>query len=362
MPRTARIYCPDGIFHIISRCHAQEPLLRGDEERWQYLDLLGRTLERTDARALAWCIMSNHVHLVVQAGEEPLSRLTKPLNTGYAVWKNRKENRIGAVFAGRPKTILVDTEPYLLELVRYVHLNPVRAGLVELAEHSDWSSHQCYANLTTAPPWLHMDTVLSYFPPGPHPGPNEFSEYVNRPVEGSAWPDLLGEVNPDAGRELRRAVGSGAIYSDVILGSQEFAQRVIKTSQDQPLWKARLLEVSDGPLRVPGLRELTAATCVVLEVGDEEFKEFPKRRGPRQARQILTWIWVKEFRQSQSVLARYFNVGRDYVARWYRRAIDDYQELELSIRQVLEALPSEEPELAHGEPATVHIDVSVQKD
>ena len=101
MPRNARVYYPGGIFHIVSRCLNREHLISDAADRARYLLLLGRTLERCDASVLAYCLMSNHVHLVVRTGDDPLEKLVKPLHTGYAVWKNKREGRIGPVFAGR---------------------------------------------------------------------------------------------------------------------------------------------------------------------------------------------------------------------------------------------------------------------
>jgi len=152
MPRFARVKYPGGIFHVIARCLNRDFLIEDDRDREKYLGLLGKTLGRTDASVLAYCLMSNHVHIVVRAGEDPLERLFKPVHTGYALWKNGRHGRLGPVFAGRFKSPLVDEEAYLLELVRYVHNNPVRAGIVPQAAASGWSSHRAYIGAEKAPP------------------------------------------------------------------------------------------------------------------------------------------------------------------------------------------------------------------
>jgi putative transposase len=163
MPRAARLHYPGGIFHIVSRCLNREYLLDGETERAYYIALLGRVLSRTDHRVLAWCLMSNHVHLVVEAGEAPLARLMKPLHTGYAVWKNTQDGRLGPVFAERYRSILVERDAHLDELVRYVHLNPVRAGVVTSPEASRWTSHRAYLGADPCPVWLDIRVVLSRF-------------------------------------------------------------------------------------------------------------------------------------------------------------------------------------------------------
>lgn len=360
MPRSARIQYPNGVFHIISRCHNNDRLLEGTEERDRYLDLIGRAQARTDAKILAWCIMSTHAHVVVQAGKEPLSRLTKPMNTGYAVWKNRKDGRVGEVFADRPKMLLVEAESYLLELVRYVHLNPLRAGLVDRPEATSWSSHQCYLGLVTPPDWLHTGLVMEHYSGGSR-GVAEFAEFVNDAIGEPRRTDFAGELDRAATLELRRALGAGAEYSDPILGSHEFVKRVTSRGAQGKTFSAQLTGMSHELERIPGLRELVAASCVVMEVDEANFSQRPKLRASRLARQILTWLWVKQFGQRQSEIARYLNVGRDQVARWYGNAIDTFEELEPTIRKVFASLPLKEPELT-GEPTDVHINVKVVKD
>ena len=362
MPRSARLYYPGGVFHIISRCHAQEYLLHGEEEREHYLKLLAQSLGRTDARLLAWCIMSNHVHLVVMAGREQLSRLTKPLNTGFAGWKNRKEKRIGAVFADRPKTVLVETEPYLLELVRYVHLNPVRAGLVDHAELWEGSSHRFYAGLATPPPWLHMGMVMSYFPNGPRRGPKEFVRFVEEACEQPRRPEFSGQLSKRVTQEIRRYLGSGAKKSDAILGTAGFIQQVLEPTKGKHSYEAAVAGAADGEPRIPGPREIIAAVCTVLDLDEQQFREHPKKHGPRIARRIVTWLWIKHYGQPQSSLAKYLNVGADQVSRWFSRAIDSFEEIEPQVCSVLSVFPEEEPDLAAGAPAQINVNVNVLRD
>ena len=152
MPRYARINVPLGIHHIISRTIRREYLIKGPHERLYYLRQLAQATKQTDAQVLAWCLMSNHVHLVVRAGRDPLSRLMKPVHTGFGGWLSSRLGRGGGpVFADRYKSILVDEEAYLLQLVRYVHNNPIRAGVVANPEDSVWTSHREYLGLERCP-------------------------------------------------------------------------------------------------------------------------------------------------------------------------------------------------------------------
>lgn len=336
MPRTARLYYPGGVFHLISRCADQGYLLDGEAERSKYLELLARALGRTDARLLAWCVMSNHTHLVVLAGADPLWRLTKPINTGYAAWKNRREGRVGPVFADRPRTVLVQRRAHLLELVRYVHLNPVRAGLARRAEDSSWSSHRCYLEQAVAPPWLDRRPVLELLAPG-EPASAGFEGFVARGQGQGRRADLAGEVPHEALRQLQGNVGRGARFSDAMVGSPEFVSRVLESMGRQPRRAASGLDVPDH--QTPDLDQLVLAACEVMGLDRETFIGHPKASGPRTARQLITWLWVRHYGKTQSKLVRRFEVGSDQVCRWYGKALDSRQRLQPLLHRVVAMLP-----------------------
>ena len=163
MARRGRLSVEGGVFHVVSRFARDEWWLDREGARDAYLRYLGEASQAGGVEVLAYCLMSNHVHLVVVQGERPLERFTKSLHTGFAGWAHRgargKKAR-GAVFADRPRTLLVEQDSYLLSLVRYVHNNPVRAGVSRFARSSEWSSHQAYIGRVEAPEWLRLGYVL----------------------------------------------------------------------------------------------------------------------------------------------------------------------------------------------------------
>ena len=144
MARFARIHVTGGLFHIISRFQDRKYYLDIEGARERYLELLGNALETHDCRVIAYCLMSSHVHLVVQLGNDPIGQLTKKIHAPFANFVNRHRKGIGVVMADRPKSVLVHTETYGMELIRYVHNNPVRAGVVDRASESSWSNHRAY--------------------------------------------------------------------------------------------------------------------------------------------------------------------------------------------------------------------------
>lgn len=142
MPRKPRIHFPGALYHVILRGNAGHPIFLDDRGRQHFYELIGEGVDRFGHRIHGFCLMTNHVHLLVQVGEIPLSRIIHNLTLRYTAWLNSRHSRIGHLFHGRYKALLVDAENYLLELVRYIHLNPVRAGMAKLADEYRWTGNR----------------------------------------------------------------------------------------------------------------------------------------------------------------------------------------------------------------------------
>ncbi|HJV00815.1 MAG TPA: transposase [Burkholderiaceae bacterium] len=153
------------LYHVTSRGDRLEDIYVDDGDRLLWLDLLGHTCARFHWSCHAWCQMSNHYHLVVETAEPNLSAGMRQLNGIFTQASNRKHRRCGHVFQGRYKAVLVDRNSYLLELARYVVLNPVRAGIVADAADWPWASYRAMTGAATAPAWLQTDWILSQFHP-----------------------------------------------------------------------------------------------------------------------------------------------------------------------------------------------------
>lgn len=157
MARPLRIELAGGLYHVTSRGDGQNAIYLDDGDRQGWLRLLGEVCKRFNWRCHAHCLMTNHYHLVVETPDGNLSRGMRQLNGVYTQSFNRRHSRVGHVFQGRYKAILVEKESYLLELARYVVLNPVRAQLVVEAEEWAWSSYRAMIGQAAAPPWLETD-------------------------------------------------------------------------------------------------------------------------------------------------------------------------------------------------------------
>jgi putative transposase len=342
MPRFARIVFPGGIYHVISRFYNREFLVTDEEERSYYLGLLGAGMEKSDAILLSWCIMSSHIHLVLKAGEDPLERLMKGINSGFAGWLNLRKDRKGAVFADRYKSVLVEEEAYLFELIRYVHNNPVRAGVVRAARQSRWSSHRAYLGLEEKPEWLNTGYLLSMFAKYPKVARDKFERYVDEGKREKRRKDLNGEESSRAARRFQQAVGDGWRISGPVVGSDQFQAKVLEDIckiDEQAASMGGHLELPD-PKQRPTLDELIAVTSAVMGLEPWEFEQQPKRRPCAMARQLIVWLWVRKFGGRQIDVARKLETSTAAVSKWYGRAVKKSVELEPILDDILSRIPS----------------------
>lgn len=154
--RRARLHVPGAVHHLIWRCLNHEWLINSQQQRERYLHWLGRALVDSDWKCIAYAVMSNHIHLAAVAGEDPLARWSRRVNTPFAMWMNDQTGRLGPFFADRPRDYAL-REIGAASTIGYIHNNPVRAGLVARARDSEWTSHRAYVGLATTPSWLHVD-------------------------------------------------------------------------------------------------------------------------------------------------------------------------------------------------------------
>ena len=162
MARKPRIHYPGACYHVILRGNAGQDIFFDNQDRIRFFFLLQEGIERYKHRIHAYCLMTNHLHLAVQVGEVSLSRIMQNVSFRYTRYLNRRRNQVGHVFQGRYKALLIDADMYLLELVRYIHNNPVRAAMVNSPEQYLWSSHSAYLGKVSVS-WLTTDWVLSQF-------------------------------------------------------------------------------------------------------------------------------------------------------------------------------------------------------
>jgi putative transposase len=195
MARPLRLALAGALYHVTSRGDRREAIYFDDDDRERWLELFAQVCKRYNWVCHAWCQMSNHYHIVIETVEGNLSQGMRQLNGVYTQSNNRKYQRVGHVFQGRYKAIIVEKESYLLELARYVVLNPLRARMVQSLTDWPWSSYASMIGREAAASWLQTDWILSQFSPQRDRAIAAYADFVRAGVGLPAlWQNLRAQV------------------------------------------------------------------------------------------------------------------------------------------------------------------------
>lgn len=195
MARPLRLELAGGLYHVTSRGDGREDIYLSDTDREIWLTSLGQVCQRFNWVCHAWCQMDNHYHLLIETPEANLAKGMRQLNGVYTQSFNRLHGRVGHVFQGRYKAILVERDSYLLELARYIVLNPLRAGMVKKLEDWPWSSYFATCGQASSPEWLQIDWIMSQFGRQRASAIRKYVEFVHEGARlPSVWTQLQGQI------------------------------------------------------------------------------------------------------------------------------------------------------------------------
>ncbi len=274
MARKPRVHVAGGLYHVMLRGNGGQDIFFSEDDRQHLYVLIQEGVERFGHRIHAFCLMDNHVHLAVQVADVSLSKIVQNLSFRYTRWVNKAQVRVGHLFQGRYKAILVDADAYLLELVRYIHLNPVRARMVSEPSAYAWSGHRAYLG-EAAVPWLTTDWVLGQLSKRRSTARLRYARFVNEGTE-----------------EGRREEFHRGVTDARVLGDDRFTEDVFGKVGKKPVRPRQLEEiietvcrsydVAEKKLAAPGRgRELAEARAVVAHlataVGDASLTEVATR-------------------------------------------------------------------------------------
>lgn len=260
MARKPRVHYPGALYHVMLRGNGGQDIFFEDADRYRFYLLLQEGTARYGHRIHAFCLMSNHVHLAIQVADVSLSRIMQNIGFRYTRWINWRRGGSGHLFQGRFKAVLVDADSYLLELTRYIHLNPVRAGIVQSPENYPWSGHRAYLG-HDAIPWLTTDWVLSQFVADPAQARGAFRDFVE---EGKA-------------EGHRREFHSGGVSESRILGNDTFIDSVLVQAEGRPPQRIRL-------------KDILAAVCREYGIEETDLTIVGKYRNLSEARGMAAWL------------------------------------------------------------------------
>ena len=252
MPRLRRTIRPGDLVHVISRFVNREFRLTGPVERAEYLRRLGACVSASDWHVVSFALMSSHIHLGLVAGRESFEGLFKRTHAPFAGWLNRRQRRLGPVFAERPKSLVVHPV-WAARLIAYHHNNPARAGVVRRADESAWTSHRAYVDAVPGVAHLSVDLGLELMGFGANrAGRLAFADYVMQRRDEPRDTMLTGE-DRRARRELREALGAAVRIEHPSTGPDGLDY---SASIEAERWNGRLAEVVNRVSLALGLRPL----------------------------------------------------------------------------------------------------------
>ena len=315
MPRLARLDAPGIIHHVIGRGIEKREIFYNNKDRNDFIERLSGIARDGGMDVYAWALIPNHFHLLCKTEKQPLATSMRKLLTGYVVNFNRRYQRHGHLFQNRYKSIVCQEDRYLKELVRYIHLNLLRAGLVKSLNELDrcpWSGHSTLMGKVERK-WQNTEYTLSFFGKG-RDRRKQYRRYLEKGIALGHRPELVG------GGLIRslggwsevlslRSRGERQVSDQRILGDGEFVQEVISGLDEQVKKNLRL---SGQRINIDALAE---KVCEKYDISCGEMRSGSRRREIVTSRGVLSWVAVRELGYSGAEVARYLGVTTSCITR-----------------------------------------------
>jgi REP element-mobilizing transposase RayT len=332
MPRKARIDAPGALQHIICRGIERRKIFFDGTDKNRFVARFGRMLSETQTPCYAWALLNNHFHLLLKTGNVPIATLMRRLLTGYAVTFNLRHKRSGHLFQNRYKSILCQENTYLLELVRYIHLNPLRAGLVRSMDQLDRYRYCGHSVLlgNHNNDWQDTDYVLRLFGKKVGAARKHYRNFVEQGIKTGKRPDLTG------GGLIRTAGGWAALkaYRDRniritgderILGESDFVESVLKEQNERLERRYRIRQQKFD------FDNAVDRVAQVFDLEPHEILSTVKERLRVEARSVLCFWAVSELEMTGTEVARRLKMSKSGVSRAVARGEKLVAKLKLNL-------------------------------
>jgi len=288
MPRPPRLHVSGGCYHVVLRGNHQESLFGSAADRRVFNDIVADALAKFDARIHAFCWMTNHVHALVQVADRPLGKIVKCIATRYARNRHKTLDTSGHLFERRHKAKLVDVDTYFLTLLRYIHLNPVKAGMVNDPSDYPWSSHRAYLGAESVS-WLTTDFGLSLFSANLVQARIAYERFILQSRDED-YEDLELESHPDDSR---------------ILGTDQFI--------------ARIPRLPYKPRSLLTLNQLAESLCAEHHINTELLRSLSRARHLASIRVAFSTQAIERGIATLSEIARFMNRDHSSLCRLLAR-------------------------------------------
>ena len=295
MPRVSRIYLPEALYHVILKGNANEALFTDIQDSQYFMNLLEEGVERFGHTVYAYCLMREHVHLLLRMHHEPLSRSIHNLTSRYTRFFNLQHQRNGHLFHGRFKAILCDEEDYLHDLIRHIHMNPVRNTISSHPDKYLWSSHRIYTGRKHAP-WIPIEEILQSFSVYEHLAIDRFQAFVLQATENK-------QTIHNYEHGIRRH----------ILGSKDFIAKIL--TQAKALPQPQL-----------DLETIVRAVCETLSVSEYDVRRASRQHHLSQARGMIGLLVQEEGKDRLADVALYCHRALSSISRSVARVGREIQQ------------------------------------
>ena len=320
MPRQARLDAPGILQHVMIRGIDKQRVVNDEKDRHNFISRMGELALETGTRMYAWALMSNHIHILLRTGSMGLPKYMRRLLTGYAITYNHRHARHGYLFQDRYKSIVCDEDAYFLELVRYIHLNPLRAKLVKDVAELDrypWCGHSVVMGYNKYP-WQDTEYILSWFNKKKRNALKAYRQYINEGVSQGRRPELVGgglnrHLRESAGRLTSGPSGGGSYSDRRILGDEEFVEKILRG----PVHGGRHLP----PLiRIRGkVKSIIEEQCRGAGIHIEELQMGSRRHSIAKVRSDIAWQLASDLGLPLAEIGRQLGVSTSGISKILER-------------------------------------------
>jgi putative transposase len=320
MPRQARLDAPGTLHHVMIRGIEKRSIFNDDVDREFFITRMGQLALDSEMKIYAWALMDNHVHLLLRSGSSGLPHFMRHLLTWYAQKFNWRHQRSGHLFQNRYRSIVCDEEVYFQELVRYIHLNPMRAKFVEGLEQLNrypWSGHKALMGNIQLP-WQETDYVLSSFGKRSGQARKMYASYVSEGLNQGNRPELVGgglvrSLGGWSAVTSMRLSKTKALTDARVLGTDDFVQKILEDTD------SRRKRSFPAHLRPKRIEQIIAMKCNDLGTSVQELKMGSRRGRISQIRSDLACALIEEIGIPFAEVARHLGVSTSAISQIVRR-------------------------------------------
>lgn len=321
MPRQARLDVPGALHHIMVRGINKSAIFDDDQDKARFLERLGKNVTEGKCAIYAWVLMDNHVHLLFKSGKDSVSAVMRKLLTWYAQYYNRRHRRTGHLFENRYKSILCDEDNYLLALVRYIHLNPIRAKFVQTMEQLDlypWSGHRAVIGKAHHP-WMGTEYVLAQFATTLRKARNAYRRFMTEGLSQGHVPEFTGGglIRSHGGWSqviAMRRRGQKEEADQRILGGGDFVESILREADDRQVRQLKHRRAGKT------INKVIEEECKKQKVSIAEVRGGSKRRKVSATRAGIACRSMEELGLTAAEIARHLGVNTSSITRAIERA------------------------------------------